>query len=1106
LHYAFISLKITSRFTLPSSPLPLPEQLEQALTDMGVPDTDVVKRATAILKNFLRKPQAVMPMVQAIKSSANPQVRQMAAVLLRSVIVKRWKKMSDEQRKAVQNTLLGVVGSEKVRPVRYNVAALVASIARVTVPLGHWDGLIPFLFNALEKSPNTDHREVSIMLFRALAESIGKQLSQHASMLRRALLKGLQDPESRVRLEAIKAMYALVEQLSSVESKQDLDELQACVLPLLQIVQSSVDDDSQDDIVSAAFGFLEYLSESDVPVMSRHVTDVVRFMFSTIMQTRLDLTLRNSALDFLISFTSNKFKKIVKFNLVEPMLKCCVSLANEPFDPSRTTETVTPQRMSIDLCDALVSALPKDTVYNPLMMRASQLTRSNSPFERRGGLVIVYALVPECNDYVREELDKILGIVTPCLSDTSIPVYHAALSTLGVLCDYIAPEIFKHLGQILQTLFKELRNDSSPVYVKRAAIKVMESISDNVTDEEIKPFIGQYTDMLFSLVNQSNLELAAPAMCSLAQLVSSVGPNFMPYADRTLSLVKNLLQREEDELLDMRAYATECAGALALVVGKEKFKTVLPQVMKAVIGGMELGYHLLNEHAFRFFGHLAGSLEADMEPLLPAVIPIVLATLLMDEGVTVTNDAGLLSSNNHFDLTDSEDDDDDEFNTHQGMSHYSIESGALHEKMAALDCLADLVQRCPGGIVLYLQRTLKALNELIMYPHPDLRKPAVIVFKEIMRVVQSAFAPAKKPVDGEVVPLRDNAATIAPMVCREILHMLKQERYKRVCKEGLLLLDENIRAFGLGLFAEEELRNDLFNMLMTFLSESAVCQKLGHDDEDVEQLEHDEVVMDAVCEIVVALATVGAEKTMPLMQQVMPQLVRLCAPDRHVFDRSMAIGCIAEIAGALKARFAPFAPKVLEMLGKLVHSDELAVVRNSMFCLGSVIMATPKDASKHVAKFAGALERAITRPIDDTKYVKYDYDAARDNAVSTFAKIFVAYGDKCPLPKLVPTFLKGMPITADYEEAKYVYQGLLFLFAKHSTVMAPHIPRVVAILSIALGDQQIDRSLREQLLRLAKTLKGQASEQMMKVVAELPDQQRVMITKCMEHGLPPDSK
>ena len=63
------------------------EELGNVLYALTQPNNNDLKRASLMVRKFLDKPEAIMPLVQQIERSPHAQVRQVAAVYLREQVI-----------------------------------------------------------------------------------------------------------------------------------------------------------------------------------------------------------------------------------------------------------------------------------------------------------------------------------------------------------------------------------------------------------------------------------------------------------------------------------------------------------------------------------------------------------------------------------------------------------------------------------------------------------------------------------------------------------------------------------------------------------------------------------------------------------------------------------------------------------------------------------------------------------------------------------------------------------------------------------------------------------------------------------------------------------
>jgi hypothetical protein len=133
----------------PSGPMPKPPpsalpknaaELEMTLARML--DGQTVRAAEAILKSFMAKRDCVPAFMQQIVGSQRPELRQMAAVLLRDCIWRHWSKVAGDVQAKVKQALVQRLLAEPHRLVRLALCSLISSIARYLVPQHKWNELL----------------------------------------------------------------------------------------------------------------------------------------------------------------------------------------------------------------------------------------------------------------------------------------------------------------------------------------------------------------------------------------------------------------------------------------------------------------------------------------------------------------------------------------------------------------------------------------------------------------------------------------------------------------------------------------------------------------------------------------------------------------------------------------------------------------------------------------------------------------------------------------------------------------------------------------------------------------------------------------------------
>lgn len=81
---------------------------------------------------------------------------------------------------------------------------------------------------------------------------------------------------------------------------------------------------------------------------------------------------------------------------------------------------------------------------------------------------------------------------------------------------------------------------------------------------------------------------------AIGSIASAAPEEFAPYAEKVLALMKTFMVRTNDADLRARARATELAGIVAMIAGRERMEPILPPLIQAAISVLLLSYLLIN--------------------------------------------------------------------------------------------------------------------------------------------------------------------------------------------------------------------------------------------------------------------------------------------------------------------------------------------------------------------------------------------------------------------------------------------------------------------------------------------------------------------------------
>lgn len=1071
--------------------LPLPrnvEELQQVLLMMQGPETETIKRATAILKLFMKKADSVVPMMQQLKDSPILEVRQMAAVLMRKRLPALFKKLPEAAQNEVKAALLERLVAEPGRPVRLGVAALISSVAQRLVPDGKWPDLLSFLLN-LSRAPKIEHREIAMLLFRALAENIGSTLRPHLKTLQAVFVQGLKDPNERVKVEALRAIGVLIEFVG--ESKEEVKSYREMVPPMVDVVKHCVTQGDA-DAAAVAFEVFDSLAESPVPILTQHIPVLVRLMAEVCLARSLDINIREKAATFICSIAEAYPAKMMKHKLVEDCLKCGFALAVEPAEDAIDPGEMTPQKIAVEIIDAIVLHVNRSMTFAPTMSHAIELVKSSNHFHRKGGFLILSVMAEGCSEQLTEHLPSLLGVICNGIKDPVPTVRASACVCLTQFADHMGEDMVKHHQVVIPHLFLAIDNSGGSSLVRSKACVSLEVFCENM-GKEILPYLDGLMKKLVMLLQTADEKVQQAAISAIKATAAAAQEAFLPYAEPIMKMMMSLLAVTKDEHLVMRARAMECCGSIALAIGKDKFNVYFQDVLRAAVAGMELDFFELREATYHFFGGLAEAYENDFTPLLPTVMSFLLATCHSDDGVVIYSKKGALGDDPEMSDPDDEEDLDD-FEDESKRLNFSIRTGALDEKVAAVTCMATIVESVGKPWLPYLEKSLTALDELQEYPHHYVRHAVVTAYAQILALMHKEFPNATPVKQGEEGELHKNSRLLVDKLMPAFQDRLTEEEDKNVAAAALEAIIEVTKMFGLG-GIKPHLKK-IQKALMMFLKEEAPCQGAPDDfqDDDEHHKDHDEIVIDTVTDLISALAQAMGPKFEPNFKKMFEHIMKFARPARPAHSRSMAIGCVAEVAEHLGATIAPYLPTLFPVVINSLSDADVGVRRNSAFCAGVLAASCPAA----IPYYPEVVKRLP--PLFDIDEKKADDDllACRDNACSALGRVMRAAPAGFPMDQAVPLFLKGLPIRSDYLEAKPAYECFVWLFQSHAPLMFKYFAQCVNILVAAVPQPQLQDFSKETvavLVALSKSLIEQKKAEVTEVLNAVPAPQREAFLK-----------
>lgn len=387
-----------------------PAGLEQILQELLLPDTDRIRRATEQLQTALRDPTALPALCDLLTSAGDPQIRQFAAVLTRRRLSTGWRRLVVEQRESLKSLILSALQRETEHSVSLSLAQLSATIFRKE-GLEAWPQLMQLLQHSTH-SPHIPEREMGLLLLSVVVTSRPEAFRPHHRELLRLLNETLGEVGSPGLLfYSLRTLTTMAPYLGT----DDVPLARMLVPRLITAVQALIPVDEAK--ACEALEALDELLESEVPIITSHLSEVLTFCLEVAKNVALGDAIRVRILCCLTFLVKVKSKALLKNRLLPPLLHTLFPIMAaepplgqlDPEDQDSEEEELeiglvgeTPKHFAVQVVDMLALHLPPEKLCPLLMPMLEEALRSENPYQRKAGLLVLAVLSDGAGDHIRQ--------------------------------------------------------------------------------------------------------------------------------------------------------------------------------------------------------------------------------------------------------------------------------------------------------------------------------------------------------------------------------------------------------------------------------------------------------------------------------------------------------------------------------------------------------------------------------------------------------------------------------------------------------------------------------------------------------------------------------
>ena len=211
-------------------------------------------------------------------------------------------------------------------------------------------------------------------------------------------------------------------------------------------------------------------------------------------------------------------------------------------------------------------------------------------------------------------------------------------------------------------------------------------------------------------------------------------------------------------------------------------------------------------------------------------------------------------------------------------------------------------------------------------------------------------------------------------------------------------------------------------VLVAIITKAHACQKDFGDEEDLSSLdgtsESDWVTIDTALDVVIGIANALGE-TFGQLWKIFEKPIMAFASGSEGYERSTAVGTIAECIKAMGASVTPFTSQLLKLLLHRMSDEDSEAKSNAAYGIGLL-----QEGSKNDKEILKAFPTILSKlePLLQT-----DEARAKDNAAGCVSRMIMRHPSNIPVEQVLPALLDILPLKNDYDENVPVYDMIVKL-------------------------------------------------------------------------------
>ncbi|KAJ6238060.1 importin-4 [Anaeramoeba flamelloides] len=630
------------------------EQLSHLLSELLIPNTEVVRKAQEKLVLLTENPNLVPTLIEVLNSEERSDIRQLAAIYLKNNIAHIWNRFGEKFQHNMKRSLLNILQEEENILVLNSVIQIIGVIARNSLSEGRWKELFQ-LVRQMTINENVKYRIIAQKILFCFAEFLGSEIVRNDfDWFVETLNKALNDEDLRVRIESVQTVGKIAD---FIKRKNKIKKFRILLKPTLAVLQYCIDEGfTRESLLS--LDVLDEITDSYSPIIQPYLKEIIEFTFSIASNQKIDLEVRTGSFSYILGIGNKQPEILLDENILENLIETIFLLSVDVINYEREEEAenenenyyysmnnnfneefedeveyqLAPNRETFQLLEIICIKFDSEEIFELLLNKIYlifQKATKEQGISQKVGLEVSIRLLSLISvgafEIMKAKIENIFEMLKIALNEKDERVFTAACSCLANISDRLHPEIFIYSEKIVELIVGRFDpNNQRNTY---RALRAIEPFLELIEHDQMRVYIAPLMDELSDLIPKGDQKVKEMVVSAISAIVISSKELIIPYFNNLITFILELMNLKLDNELELRTKATECLSLLTIEVGKENLSKHLKTILELAIEGLALDYSELEQYTYSLIANLAEIFEHEFTPYLEIILPILFETI-----------------------------------------------------------------------------------------------------------------------------------------------------------------------------------------------------------------------------------------------------------------------------------------------------------------------------------------------------------------------------------------------------------------------------------------------------------------------------------------------